>query len=137
MNEELAQLQREREGAEQVIERLGIKFEDMQDTLEVGLGILSEGLQDAYLRATPMIRRLINQAIWKRMWIDDEGRLHAERADGFAEILALADRRAPGAAPQPAYADEAASASATPFWRPWPGRPTKRDKSPRPRRGGG
>lgn len=113
LNEELAQLQREREGAEQVIERLGIKFEDMEDTLEVGLRILSEGLQDAYLRATPMIRRLINQAIWKRMWIDDEGQLHAERADGFAEILALADRPASAAAPQPAYAEEAASASAS------------------------
>ena len=111
LNEELAQLQREREGAEQVVERLGIRFEDIEATLDVGLEILSEGLQETYLRSKPLIRRIINQAIWKRLWVDDEGQLQGEPTEGFREILGLANRSARHTAPQPAYAAETGPAS--------------------------
>ena len=88
--EELAQLQREREGAEGVLERLSVRHEDIQDTLDVGLSILGEDIGQLYLQSDDTIRRIINQAIFEALYICDDDIVGTQFKPEVAQIQSIA-----------------------------------------------
>jgi site-specific DNA recombinase len=86
--EEQARIQREREQIQVIKSRLQLDFEDVEHNLDLALSIVADA-EKAYLRATPHLRRLMNQAIFARIEI-----CNAETITGhLAEPLAtLGDR---------------------------------------------
>jgi hypothetical protein len=85
-DDEQTRLRHRRQDAETLIERLNLRFGDINETLDVALEILGEDLQDIYLRAEDGIRRPINQAIFKALYICDETITKADLAGPFAEL---------------------------------------------------
>ena len=57
--------------------------------LTLALKLASSNLHDLYLRATPPVRRLMNQAIFKFIWVWDEDHIRAELASPFKELAAI------------------------------------------------
>ncbi len=106
-HDESERIKRERGDAEAIIARLTIRHEDLVAGLTLALKLASSDLYDLYLRASPTIRRLMNQAIFKFIWVWDEDHLRAELASPFKELAAIsqATRRSEQAAtrtdPQP------------------------------------
>jgi site-specific DNA recombinase len=88
---EQASLRRECQDAEAVIARLNVSYEDVLATLELALEIINDDLHDLYLRANDTIRRLINQAIFKALYVCDETITATELSGPFAELRALRD----------------------------------------------
>ncbi|HEV3047015.1 MAG TPA: recombinase family protein [Solirubrobacteraceae bacterium] len=88
-DDEQARLRKERQAAEALIERLNLGYQDIQETLDLALEIIGEDLQDLYCRADDTIRRLINQAIFKALYVSDEEITSAELAEPFAQLHAL------------------------------------------------
>jgi site-specific DNA recombinase len=88
-SEESARIKQERKDAQAILARLTIRHEDLVAGLTLALKLASSDLHDLYLRATPPIRRLMNQAIFEVIWIDDEDHLRAELASPFKELAAI------------------------------------------------
>jgi site-specific DNA recombinase len=88
-DDEQARLRQRRQNAETLIERLGVGYQDVAETLDLALEIISEDLQGLYLRADDTIRRLINQAIFKALYLSDEEITRAELAEPFIQLHRL------------------------------------------------
>ena len=88
-DQEQTRLRQERQAAEALIERLNLGYQDIQATLDLALEIIGEDLHDLYRRADDHIRRLINQAIFKALYISDEEITCVELAEPFAQLHAL------------------------------------------------
>jgi site-specific DNA recombinase len=86
-DEEQTRITRERQTAVDIIARLSIEFDDLDQTLELALK-LTDNLQAAYARATPTVRRIINQAIFEGLDISDEDIASARLAPPFNDLLA-------------------------------------------------
>jgi hypothetical protein len=78
-----------RQDAEALIVRLNLSYQDIADTLDLALEIIGEDLHDLYLRADDTIRRLLNQALFKSLYVCDEIITGAELAGPFAELRDL------------------------------------------------
>ena len=85
-DEEQARLRRERQGAETLIARFSLQYEDIAATLELALDILSRDLQEVYARANDTIRRLMNQALFEGLWVSDEEVIADQLAEPFASL---------------------------------------------------
>ena len=96
-DDEQANLRRERHDTEALIARLNLNYGDIEDTLDLALEIIGDDLHDLYQRADDTIRRLLNQAIFKALYVCDETIADAELAEPFAALRALhaAIRRLP------------------------------------------
>jgi site-specific DNA recombinase len=90
-DDEQARIRHRRQDAEAVIARLNVNYDDVIATLNLALEILHEDLHDLYQRGDNTIRRLINQAIFKALYVCDETITDAELAGPFAEMRALRD----------------------------------------------
>jgi site-specific DNA recombinase len=86
-NEEQHRIAREREAAEAIVERLSVQFDDIEETLELALS-LTDDVQAAYLKASPTVRRLFNQAIFERIEVRDEDVAGVTLAEPFRDLLA-------------------------------------------------
>jgi site-specific DNA recombinase len=102
-DDEQARIRRERQDAEALIARLNLRYDDIATTLDLALETLNEDLHDLYHRGDDTIRRLINQAIFKALFICDETITQADLAEPFAELRALhnAIRGIPDSTPDP------------------------------------
>jgi site-specific DNA recombinase len=110
-DDEQTRLRLRRQDAETLIERLNLRFDDINETLDLALEILDEDLHDVYLRADDDIRRLINQAIFNALYVCDETITTAELAGPFAELRTFHNtlRGTISATPNPAPATALAS----------------------------
>jgi hypothetical protein len=90
-DEEQTRIRHRRQDAEAVIARLNVNYDDVIATLNLALEILHEDLHDLYRRGDNTIRRLINQAIFKALYVCDETITDAELAGPFAEMRTLRD----------------------------------------------
>jgi site-specific DNA recombinase len=90
-DEEQARIRERRKDAEGLIARLSVRHEDIAATLDLSLEILCDDLHELYRRADDNIRRLINQAIFKALYVCDETITKAELAEPFAALRALYD----------------------------------------------
>jgi site-specific DNA recombinase len=88
-DEEQTRLRRRRQDAEDLIARVSLNFDDALTTLDLALEIIGEDLHDLYLRGNDTIRRLINQALFKALYVCDEAITETDLAEPFAEIRAL------------------------------------------------
>jgi site-specific DNA recombinase len=88
-DDEQKRLKGERQAAQALIERLNLSYQDIADTLDLALEIIGEDLHDLYRQADDTIRRLINQAIFKALYISDEEITGSELAEPFAQLHAL------------------------------------------------
>ena len=70
--EEQARIRRERDEAEAKLNGVGEGFEATERAIRRALDVF-ENLHSAYLKGSPRVRRLLNQAWWKEMWVDDDG----------------------------------------------------------------
>jgi site-specific DNA recombinase len=97
-DDEQARIRQRRQDAEAVIARLSVNYDDVAATLELALEILSDDLHDLYCRGDDTIRRLINQAIFKALFVCDETITQADFTEPFAQLHALhsAIRALPG-----------------------------------------
>lgn len=68
---------------------MNVNHQDIADTLDLALEIIGEDLHTLYKRADDPIRRLINQAIFKALYINDDEVTHAELAEPFTQLRAL------------------------------------------------
>lgn len=95
-DDEQARIRERRKDAETLIVRLGVRHEDIAATLDLAPEILSDDLHQFYRRAEDSIRRPINQAIFKALYVCDEAITEAELAEPFAALRTLHDAiRAP------------------------------------------
>jgi site-specific DNA recombinase len=92
-SEESARIKRQRKDSEAIIARLNVEHDQIQDALDLVLGIFSRDLHDLYLRATPTQRRFLNQAIFAGLWVAHEDIERSEMTQPFAEIAVLAEAR--------------------------------------------
>jgi site-specific DNA recombinase len=90
-DDEQVSLRQRRQNAETLIERLGVGYQDVAETLDLALEIISEDLHGIYLRADDPIRRLINQAIFKALYLSDEEITRAELAEPFIQLRSAVD----------------------------------------------
>jgi site-specific DNA recombinase len=88
-DDEQTRIRSRRHDAEAVIARLSVSYDDVTATLALALEILGEDLHDLYQRANDTIRRLVNQAIFKALYVCDETITQAELAEPFAQLRAL------------------------------------------------
>ena len=110
-DDEQTRLRKRRQDAEALIARLNLGCQDITATLDLALEIISEDLHDLYQRADDTIRRLINQAIFKALYICDEIVTTAELTGPFAALRDLRDaiHQLPSSTPYPAAADIAST----------------------------
>jgi site-specific DNA recombinase len=88
-DEEQTRLRRRREDAETLIASLNLRYDDVAATLDLALEIIGEDLHDLYRRGDDTIRRLINQAIFKALYVCDETITQADLAEPFAALRAF------------------------------------------------
>jgi site-specific DNA recombinase len=86
---EQASLRRERHETETLIGKLSFNYDDAQATLDHALEITREDLHDLYRHADDTVRRLINQAIFKALYISDEAVIESELGEPFVQLRAL------------------------------------------------
>jgi hypothetical protein len=106
-DEEQTRLRHRRQDAEALIARLNVNHDDATATLNLALEILGEDLHDLYQRADDTIRRLLNQALFKALYICDEVVTDDELTGPFAALRDLREaiHRLPGTTtPYPAPA---------------------------------
>ena len=110
-DDEQTRLRRRRQDAETLIGRLNLGHQDIIDTLDLALEILSKDLHDLYQRADNTVRRLLNQAIFKALYICDEIVTTAELTGPFAALRNLRDaiHQLPSTTPHPAPATVAST----------------------------
>jgi site-specific DNA recombinase len=89
--EEQARIKRERADTETIVGRLTVDHDRLLETLALALQLASYDLQDLYLRATPQIRRLMNQAIFEAIWLSDDEVDRSQLAAPLHETRKLAD----------------------------------------------
>jgi hypothetical protein len=77
--------------AEAIIARLNVRHEDLTEALNLMLGVFERDLHDLYLRANVTQRRLINQAIFKAIWVHHEDVERVELNSPFEEARAIAE----------------------------------------------
>jgi site-specific DNA recombinase len=87
-SEEQRRIQSERAAAEKLQSELDFDHREVLGHLEVALE-LTDRLQDAYRLSKPLVRRLFNQAIFKGIWIKDEGIARVELKEPFDEFIAI------------------------------------------------
>jgi hypothetical protein len=90
-SEESTRIKRERLDATAIVARLNVHHETIQDALALVLAILSHDIHDLYLRATPMQRRFINQAIFEAIWVSHEDIERSQLTAPFDEIRILSE----------------------------------------------
>jgi site-specific DNA recombinase len=90
-DEEQARIRERRKDAEALIARLSVRHEDIAAILDLGLEILCDDLDQLYRCGDDSIRRLINQAIFKALYVCDETITNAELAEPFAALRTLHD----------------------------------------------
>ena len=90
-DDEQARLRHRRQDAETLIARLNLGYQDAADTLNLALEIIGEDLHDLYQRADNNIRRLLNQALFKALYICDEAVATAEMTGPLAAMHDLRD----------------------------------------------
>ena len=88
-DEEQARIRLRRQDAEALIARMSVNYDDVTATLDLALEILGEDLHDLYRRSEDAVRRLINQAIFKALYVCDETITAADLAEPFAALRAL------------------------------------------------
>lgn len=95
-NEEQRRIAVERESAEAILSRLTVQFSDIEETLDLALGLVDD-IQAAYLQASPTVRRLFNQAIFEWIKVSKEEVSDAALAKPFRDLLSadLVDDLAP------------------------------------------
>ena len=110
-DDEQARLRHRRLDAETLIDRLSVSFDDITATLEIALEILGEDLHDLYQRADDTVRRLLNQALFKSLYVCEELISADELTGPFAALRDLRDaiHRLPSSTPYPAPATATAS----------------------------
>jgi site-specific DNA recombinase len=86
-DEEQHRIAAERQAAEAIIERLSVQFDDIEETLDLALGLTND-IQAAYLKASPTVRRLFNQAIFERIEVENEDVAGVTLAEPFRDLLA-------------------------------------------------
>jgi DNA invertase Pin-like site-specific DNA recombinase len=86
-DEEQRRIATEREAAEAIIARLSVQFGDIEETLDLALS-LTDDIQAAYIKASPTVRRLFNQAIFEWIKISSEEVSEVELAEPFRDLLA-------------------------------------------------
>jgi site-specific DNA recombinase len=91
--EEQRRVRSERVAAELRQAQLDVDHSQILEALEVALG-LTDRIETAYRAADPSTRRLFNQAIFERIWIDREDVQKAILASPIREVLALDDAEA-------------------------------------------
>ncbi len=91
----LLKIQRDKENIEEQLDRVA-------DTLEVGAALIESALtllehpQELYRQAGPKERRLLNQAIFQKLYIDDEGVTGGIFAEPFVELVEASARSQEG-----------------------------------------
>jgi site-specific DNA recombinase len=90
-SEEQARIKRERSDTEAIVARLTVDHDDLQAALALALRLATYDLQDLYLRASPQIRRLMNQALFEFIWICHDDVAGSQLASPFYELHALGD----------------------------------------------
>ena len=90
-SEETARIKAERKDAEAIVARLNIRHEEIADVLQQVLSIFEQDLHDLYLRADATQRRLINQAIFKTIWVLHEDIDRVELESPFEEAFAVVE----------------------------------------------
>lgn len=99
--EEEQRIRRERIAAKELIARLDLQHEPLLPTVEMAL-TLTENIQAAYCRANPTERRLLNQAFFEALWVDQEEVVGHDLAAPYAQLLADDLRPTRAEAPFPA-----------------------------------
>ncbi len=100
--EEQERIGRELENARRQLEDVSLEFETIESNLNRALE-LARDCHAAYAAAAPKMRRLFNQAFFKRIYIDDDGQVTHDLAEPFRALLdprlpTELDDRADGAA---------------------------------------
>lgn len=72
--------------ANERVEAMSAEFDVIETNLEQAV-TLAGNWHDAYLRATPTERRLLNQAIFERLYVDEHGEIVHEYAEPFGLLL--------------------------------------------------
>jgi site-specific DNA recombinase len=83
--EEQARIRRERAGAERQVDELSVDHDHILDALDAALS-LTDDMERAYVAAKPQERRLLNQAFFRKLEIDDEEVVGYELAEPFASL---------------------------------------------------
>jgi site-specific DNA recombinase len=97
---EQERIERERSEAERWSTAAEREVEDVMEALEDALTLVGSG-RLLYREASPHLRRLINQAIYERLLLEDADEAEAELTPLYAEILPLARRLAQEARTRP------------------------------------
>jgi site-specific DNA recombinase len=110
-HEEAQRIKQERKDTQAIVDRLSLRHDELRQFVSLTLRLVSTDLHDLYLRASPSIRRLMNQAIFEAIWIelDDEQivYLRAQLASPFSDVLRLRDDLRPtGSAQKPDQAPD-------------------------------
>jgi site-specific DNA recombinase len=94
-HEEAERIKRERVDAQAIVDRLSLRHGELRQFVSLTLKLASYDLHDLYLRASPSIRRLMNQAVFEAVWVetDDEQVVYtrAKLANPFSDVLSLRD----------------------------------------------
>src|SRR5262249_45184239 len=87
LRSEQERISRDRAGAEQIIERYTTEAAAVMRAVDEVLLLCADAHQ-LYLSAPPVIKRQLNQAVFKRFWVIDDGVADAELAEPFTLFLA-------------------------------------------------
>jgi site-specific DNA recombinase len=88
-DDEQATLRRERHETETLMSRLSLNHDDAVATLDLALQIIESDIHDLYRRGDETIRRLLNQALFKALYIEDEQVVEQELTEPFLKLRAL------------------------------------------------
>jgi site-specific DNA recombinase len=94
--EEQKRIRRERVAADQLLQRFQINHQDILETVDHALA-LTDNIQTAYLKADDTERRLLNQAFFEYLEIDNEEVAQHELAAPFAQLTPITTNSAPNA----------------------------------------
>jgi site-specific DNA recombinase len=96
--DEAKRIKRERKDAEAITARLSLRHDELATGLTLALKLASADLHDLYAKASPTIRRLMNQAIFTAIWVWDEDKTSSKLASPFNELAAF-EQTSKGAKP--------------------------------------
>jgi site-specific DNA recombinase len=85
--EEQRRIAIERESSEAILSRLSVQFGDIEETLDLALS-LTDDIQAAYIKASPTVRRLFNQAFFEWIKVRAEDVADVALAEPFRDLLA-------------------------------------------------
>ena len=88
--EEQVRIGRERKDAEAVIARFSVQDSQLRAVIDQALALASTDLHELYRRATPMVRRFMNQAIFEALWIAHDEVSETLLASPFKELHEVA-----------------------------------------------